>query len=188
MAGVFAGAPLDLVRVRQQQPGNTFASKSIINLLRDTVKNEGGIRALFRGMTSPLSTASLINAVCFNVYGAASRQLSSLQNKDITGTLKLIGSSQTGAEIPSQPLSLQNVWWAGCIAGASTAALVTPVDVVKIRLQLQTSNLASKAHIGPLTIIKKLIASEGGVRSLYRGMGITLIRDVPSTGIYFANF
>lgn len=185
MAGVLAGAPLDVVRIRQQQPDNGFARKSILHLLRDTIKNEGGFRALFRGMASPMSTAAVQNAVCFHAYGTACRQLATLQSSG-PASLNIVEGPQDGS-VP-QSLTLQNVFRAGCAAGAIQTAIVTPVDLIKIRLQLQTSSLTSRSHVGPLTMLQRVVATEGGLRSLYRGTGITLIRDVPSHGVYFAAF
>jgi solute carrier family 25 (mitochondrial carnitine/acylcarnitine transporter), member 20/29 len=183
MSGVLAGAPLDVIRIRQQQPRPTLATpanitatvtalpqkdRNIVQLLRHTLRTEGP-QALFRGTVYPLSTAALQNAVCFHSYGAACRQLASATTDKI-------------------PLSLENIFWAGCFAGGIQTAIVTPIDLLKIRLQLQTARPGSPGYIGPLSMLQRVVAREGGFRSLYRGVTITAIRDVPSHGVYFAAF
>ncbi len=181
MSGVIAGAPLDVIRIRQQQPRLPTAAASsltqkeanILQLLRHTLRTEG-VQALFRGTVYPLSTAALQNAVCFHSYGLACRQLQQLSSAH---------------SIPdSQPLSLENIFWAGCFAGAVQTVIVTPIDLLKIRLQLQTATPGSASYIGPWSMLQKVISREGGARSLYRGTTITAIRDIPSHGVYFAAF
>jgi solute carrier family 25 carnitine/acylcarnitine transporter 20/29 len=172
MSGVLAGAPLDLIRVRQQQPRASPAlaaqEGNIIQLLRHTLRSEG-VQALFRGTVYPLSTAALQNAVCFHSYGAACRQLAQTDNKSTT-------------------LSLENVFWAGSFAGLVQTAIVTPIDLLKIRLQLQTVKPGTAGYIGPVSMLQRVVAREGGLRSLYRGTIITAIRDIPSYGVYFSTF
>jgi solute carrier family 25 (mitochondrial carnitine/acylcarnitine transporter), member 20/29 len=41
------------------------------------------------------------------------------------------------------------------------------------------------SHVTALGMLAK-VAREGGVRGLYRGLGVTLLRDIPSYGLYFA--
>jgi solute carrier family 25 carnitine/acylcarnitine transporter 20/29 len=172
MSGVVAGAPLDVVRIRQQQPSAAAATSlqqkqgNIIQLLRHTLRTEG-LQALFRGTVYPLSTAALQNAVCFHSYGAASRAISINTNT---------------------PLTLENVFWAGCFAGGVQTTIVTPIDLLKIRLQLQTARPGTVNYIGPLVMLQRVVARKGGIKSLYRGLTITAIRDIPSHGVYFAAF
>lgn len=56
MFGVAAGAPLDIIRVRQQQPGR--AASSALQVLRSIVALEGS-RSLFKGMAYPLWTSAV---------------------------------------------------------------------------------------------------------------------------------
>jgi len=136
-------------------------------MIRNIATGEG-FKALFRGMSYPLCTAAVQNAATFNTFGLAGRHL-------------LV--KQGGTE----PLSLQHVFWAGCFSGIVQTGIVTPVDLLKIRLQLQTSVPGSSAYLGPLGMLRAVIRAEG-VGGLFRGLTITAIRDIPSYGIYFACF
>ena len=41
---------------------------------------------------------------------------------------------------------------------------------------------------GPLDVVKQVLKSEGGVRGLYKGMGPTLLREVPGSAALFAAY
>lgn len=174
MAGVVAGAPLDTVRVRQQQPtiGGPKESNHAYHLLRGMLRREG-FTSLFRGTTYPMSTAAIQNAVCFEAYEVMARYLGRLGTSVDTGL--------------TSPLPLSWVFWSGCFAGAVQTAIVTPIDLLKIRLQLQTARPGSFAYVGPLSMLRFVISTEG-IPALYRGTVITALRDIPSHGVYFAAF
>ena len=53
--------------------------------------------------------------------------------------------------------------------------------------QVQTTKAGDRRHLGALRMLQAVVAT-GGIRGLYHGSGITLLRDVPSYGLYFAVF
>lgn len=59
-----------------------------------------------------------------------------------------------------------------------------PVDLLKIRLQLQTASPSDPSYLGPLAMARRVVSQEGAA-GLFRGTAVTLIRDVPSFGVYF---
>ena len=142
MAGVLAGQPLDTVRIRQQQPARSSGKVlSAAGVYRATVAREGA-RSLFRGMAYPLATACLQNAVVFHAFGVASRRLG------------VAGEGAAGVFWAGELLPCPNYWEtplgrpssqrppsapAGCFSGAVQTLVVAPVDLLKIRLQLQTA-------------------------------------------------
>ena len=46
---------------------------------------------------------------------------------------------------------------------------------------------AQPKYSGPLDVVKKLY-TEGGLKSVFRGTGATLLRDVPASGVYFMSY
>ncbi|GAB4823294.1 hypothetical protein N2152v2_010340 [Parachlorella kessleri] len=167
MCGVAAGAPLDIVRVRQQQASQ--AAVSALKVLRDIMAREGKF-SLFKGLAYPLYTASFQNAVVFHSYGTATRY---------TNGVAAIDSST--------PLPYHQVFMAGSFAGAVQTAIQTPVDVLKIRLQLQRAVPGMPGYKSPLGMLQHVLATEG-LTGLYRGTIITGIRDIPSYGVYYSCF
>lgn len=75
---------------------------------------------LFKGMSSPLLTSGLVNAVFFGVYGNTVKAM-------------LYASGNKTTDNPS----LSIVTAAGMVSGAVQLSVSCPVDLVKIKLQLQ---------------------------------------------------
>ena len=75
---------------------------------------------------------------------------------------------------------------AGAISGLSQTPLVCSSERVKVLLQVERGTAVPTYH-GPLSAARYLLA-HGGVRSLWSGMGLTVARDVPAFGIYFASY
>ena len=79
----------------------------------------------------------------------------------------------------------------GCVAGAVVAAVTTPLDVVKTRVQIRdiTPSFASSTESVPgisrRGIVRELIAvaKTGGVGALYAGWGARAARAAPTGAI-----
>ncbi|KAK9130889.1 hypothetical protein Sjap_011376 [Stephania japonica] len=168
MAGVVSGYPFDTIRVHLQQPSNT---KSAFGLLCSIVSSQGPL-ALYRGMGAPFASVTFQNAMVFQVYAELSRAL---------------GASPNCNDAPSY----KNVALAGVGTGALQSFLLSPVELVKIRLQLQTSqhlnNHQNHKPKGPVSVIKSIWKIEG-IRGMYRGLVITVLRDAPAHGVYFSTY
>lgn len=94
-------------------------------------------------------------------------------------SLRLIDDS------PQNP-ALQSVVYAGLIGGFCQTVAVTPTDLIKCRLQVQDGH-ASSHYRGPVDCIKHIYA-RNGLRGLFLGYPITLLREVPSFGFYFGMY
>lgn len=78
-----------------------------------------------------------------------------------------------------EPPSYKNVALAGVGVGAIQTLILCPVELVKIRLQVM-----SGPSIGPITMAKEIFNKEG-IRGIYRGLSVTVLRDAPAHGVYF---
>ena len=92
---------------------------------------------------------------------------------------------------PKDPPSYKGVALGGVGTGALQSLLLTPVELIKIRLQLQTTmprhakpGRGTQPHQGPISIAKSVMRTEG-LRGMYRGLTITMLRDAPAHGVYF---
>ncbi|XP_058105556.1 mitochondrial arginine transporter BAC2-like [Magnolia sinica] len=157
VAGVISGHPLDTLRVHLQQPSN---NTSTFRLLRNIVAS-GGPSALYKGMATPLVSIAFQNAVVFQSYHILSRAFDSGNGMD--------------------PPSYKSVTLGGVGAGALQCVVLTPAELLKIRLQLQ--NRLSDEQ-GPISVAQTIMRKEG-ITGLYRGLAITVLRDAPSHGFYF---
>ncbi|KAD4889282.1 hypothetical protein E3N88_21355 [Mikania micrantha] len=160
VAGIMAGYPLDSIRVRQQNS----PTGSAFNILRNVAVNEGPF-ALYRGMAAPLASVTFQNAMVFQIYAILSRSFDSSIWSD-------------------EPPSYKGVALGGIGAGALQSLMLSPIELIKIRLQLQTRIQHKLMEKGPLSVAKSIIRTEGW-RGMYRGLTITALRDAPSHGFYF---
>ena len=67
IVGTVIGFPLDLVKTRMQTGGNEVASKSIFSVAGSIIRTEG-LLAMYRGITPPLISLSILNTITFTQY------------------------------------------------------------------------------------------------------------------------
>ncbi|XP_021846858.1 mitochondrial arginine transporter BAC2 [Spinacia oleracea] len=162
IAGVAAGYPLDTLRIRQQ----SSSSGGAINIFRRILATEGP-SAFYRGMGAPLASVTFQNAVVFQTYALLSR------------------ACDKSVDDPREPPSYKGVALGGVGTGALQSLILSPVELLKIRLQLkQTTNVGPSTKNGPTKLAKTIYKTEG-LRGLYRGLTITVLRDAPAHGLYF---
>jgi solute carrier family 25 carnitine/acylcarnitine transporter 20/29 len=75
---------------------------------------------------------------------------------------------------------------AGGISAGPTTLIMSPVERVKVLLQIQGQGGENK-YKGPIDVVRQLY-KEGGLRSIYRGFGATLARDGPGSAAYFGAY
>ncbi|KAM3380271.1 mitochondrial arginine transporter BAC2 [Capsicum galapagoense] len=164
IAGLISGYPLDSIRVRQQNSrcGSAF------NVFRHVVATEGPL-SLYRGMAAPLVSVTFQNAMVFQTYATLSRAF----EKNIPA---------------SNPPSYKAVALSGTAAGAIQSLIMSPVELVKIQLQLQNKtkqcNNPSTILKGPIDVTRRIFRQEGWI-GIYRGLTVTVLRDSHSHGLYF---
>lgn len=88
---------------------------------------------------------------------------------------------------PSNPPPLWAVFAGGCWGGLVQTAVVCPIELLKIRLQLQTAVRGQPGYVGAAEMARSIWRREG-FRGFYRGAAITTMREVPSYGVYFVAF
>jgi len=164
---VAAGQPLDTIKVRLQTmpsiPGQAPLYSSALDCARKTIAKEG-IRGLYKGMATPIVGVAPLYALCFFGFSIGKN----LQEPD-----------------PNKPLTSAQLFKAGMLSGVLTTIITAPGERIKCLLQIQSGSSPSEAkYRGPVHCAQELFR-EGGFRSLFRGTGATLLRDVPASGMYF---
>ncbi len=81
---------------------------------------------LFKGMMYPMMSAGALNSLFFGVYGVSLRFMTSQRAPK--------GADGTTSVRPNN----WEIFWAGCAGGVAQLVVACPVDLVKIRLQVQT--------------------------------------------------
>ena len=126
------------------------------------------VRSFYKGMASPMLGMAVINAIVFGVQGNMMKtREDTLWNHTITGA----------------------------VAGAAQCIICSPMELVKLRLQVQTnptnifqwSSGNGRVYHDPWDAVKK-IYSKGGTRGIFKGFELTLAREIPAFGVYFATY
>ncbi|XP_025974051.1 solute carrier family 25 member 48 isoform X3 [Dromaius novaehollandiae] len=149
-----------------------------LNCVLTVYRNES-VAGFFKGMAFPLASIAVYSSVVFGVFSNTQRLLSQLRYGD-------------AARAPALP----DMALASAVAGFVSVGIGTPVDLVKIRLQMQTqpslqANVRLKPTVpgfpvyrGPIHCFRTVLQKEG-IAGIYRGAGAMLLRDVPGYCLYF---
>eukprot|EP00835_Amoeboradix_gromovi_P007056 NODE_1024_length_2040_cov_0.147347.p1 type:complete len:318 gc:universal NODE_1024_length_2040_cov_0.147347:1389-436(-) len=156
--GAFSIYPIDLVKTRMQNQRNVVGEimyKNSFDCFHKVFTREG-IKGLYSGLLPQM-------------VGVAPEKAIKLTMNEF------VRSFWEGDDIPVYGEVL-----AGSIAGASQIVFTNPLEIVKIRLQIQ-GEVGIKTNA--MTIIKQL-----GLIGLYKGSAACLLRDVPFSAIYFTAY
>ncbi|KAF9431166.1 hypothetical protein BGZ94_007617 [Podila epigama] len=192
--GSFAGVvgkivefPFDTVKVRlQTQPLDVPIFKGPFDCFRQTIRNEGFL-GLYNGLSSPLVGAMLENAVLFVGYRRAQDALRELMAvPDVSGTAD------------AAPLSIPMLCLSGGISGVFASMVLTPVELVKCKIQVQqighlytkdskTGPPPKALHSGPLSVVRH-IYTQHGIRGFYLGHFPTFLRETGGGAAWFGSY
>ncbi|GAM20183.1 hypothetical protein SAMD00019534_033580, partial [Acytostelium subglobosum LB1] len=163
VAGIIGAStvfPIDMIKTRLQTqkplPDGTLKYNGIADCYRKIVANEGGMRALYRGLSA-------------NLVGITPEKALKLAVNDLLRN-KLQGDAPQ--------IALWQEVLAGGGAGFCQVVATNPMEIVKIRMQV-SGEAGKKATLGE-------VVSELGLRGLYKGTAATLLRDVPFSMVYFS--
>lgn len=162
LVSLVAGQPFDTIKVRLQT-STKFAGAG--DCFRQLLANEGPL-ALFKGMSSPVLSASLVNAIVFSSY-----------NETMT-----LMKQEAADSSSSSKATYGQVFVAGSVAGGLQSSVLTPTELVKCRLQIQMTSRRSQGLVQCVQDVYK----ERGFRGFFAGLGPTLLRDLPAFGCYFS--
>jgi len=167
VAGVTCTFPLDLVKTRMQNQVKSSGGaqyRNVFHCFSSIVKTDG-LRGLYRGVGVNLLLINPEKAIKLVVNDELRRHF-------------MVKSGQ-------KSLSIKHEVMAGAGAGACQIVITTPMELMKINLQL-----ASKVPGNTLTalsLFKKTLADKG-IRGLYKGTIATAARDITFSVIYFPAF
>ncbi|KAH8891398.1 mitochondrial carrier [Thozetella sp. PMI_491] len=165
--GAFMVYPIDLVKTRMQNqrgasPGQRLYTNSI-DCFRKVIRNEG-VRGLYSGVLPQLVGVAPEKAIKLTVNDLARKYFTDKQGQ---------------------------IWWAheviaGGTAGACQVVFTNPLEIVKIRLQVQ-GEVAKTVDGAPKRSAMWIVRNLGLV-GLYKGASACLLRDVPFSAIYFPTY
>ncbi|KAM0789301.1 hypothetical protein ACM66B_000141 [Microbotryomycetes sp. NB124-2] len=185
--------PFDLVKVRlQSQPlDQPLKFNGPWDCMAKTFKKEG-LRGLWRGVSMPVGGAMAENATLFVVYNQTQALLRRL---DPPSSLDLAASKD--GQTP--PLNLTHLGVSAALAGSCASFVLTPVELVKCKMQVQGSIIDAKPPTattiasstlqqpGPVEITKQILKTDG-VRGLWLGQLGTFLRETGGGAAWFLTF
>jgi len=167
--GALIWTPMDVVKQRLQLQ-KTNANQKYKNSMHAflTIVKEEGFRGLFKGFLPGLATYGPFVGIYFVVYEKSKTSFKNLYKMNSVDQLPfhthLIG---------------------GFLAGAVSAAVTCPLDVIKTRIQVQskTSQVYKNGIHAFVTILK-----EEGISAFGKGMGARMLWIAPGTAITIAAY
>ncbi|KAL7945916.1 mitochondrial carrier [Trichoderma barbatum] len=169
IAGKYIEYPFDTVKVRlQSQPDHLpLRYTGPLDCFRQSIKSDG-LRGLYRGISAPLVGAAAETSSLF-LFESVGREL--LYNANV---------APRGKE-----LSLPLLWLTGAISGVFTSFVLTPIELVKCRIQAPAlSEGAPVARLRPTAVIREVYQHEG-IRGFWHGQLGTLIREAGGCSAWF---
>jgi len=151
-ACVMVGMPFDVTKLRMQ---TGWSSQGLFRCLQSVTQQEG-VRALWKGASPALASALLENATVFTVNGALKRVVQEDPNHN-----------------------LLHFFASGGISGFFSCLAMCPAEVIKCRLQRAPDPPATPFHA-----LKEVLLVEGP-RGLWRGLPALWTRDIPFNFFFF---
>ncbi|KAK3395858.1 amino acid transporter [Sordaria brevicollis] len=170
IVGKYIEYPFDTVKVRlQSQPDHLpLRYTGPLDCFRQSIRADGFL-GLYRGITAPLVGAALENSSLF-FFERIGRGL----------------IYSCGFAAPNTELSLSALWFTGGFAGAFTSFILTPVELVKCKIQVPDEPGGKPRQLKPIPVIKEIWRHEG-LRGFWHGQMGTLIREAGGCAAWFGS-
>jgi len=178
MMGKIVEYPFDTIKVRlQSQPDHLpLRYTGPLDCFRQSIQQDG-VRGLYRGISAPMLGAAAETACLFFSYRVA---------QDILSATVLPGKKEDKDALPLGALVT-----AGAMSGAMTSLILTPIELVKCRMQVPMSALGSVTgaamasnSVGPLAVVADVYRREG-LAGFWRGQLGTLLRETGGSAAWF---
>lgn len=186
MASLFAGSVGGAIGVGISYPFDTLSTKAQVSTGNDEMQmnftrnmrhiwKSEGLRGFFEGVLVTMIGQAFIKAIQFAV-------------NEIT-FLWLEKHSTIQSNIIKMAI-------AGTLAGLLSSFVVSPVELVKIRMQAQNKPSTNKkdddasflVYDNELDCARSIVKNEGWDALFFHGLGITIIREIPSFAFYFVAY
>lgn len=153
------------MKVRMQNSPQKLAMRG---LMKSILRREGPA-GFYKGLGPPLVTVPMINSIIFASYEFCKRLLGVKSQQDFTFAQSM---------------------YCGMFAGLVNSFVLSPIELVKCRLQIQSESRQNAYYKGSVDCLVKICREEGLRNGLFKGMLSTVLREVPcyagQFGAYYA--
>lgn len=171
IAGIMAAfvlSPVELIKCKLQVANlSSNLSFTYSSIIQRILKTEGVV-GLWRGLSSTIMRECGGTAVWFTTYEVSSDYLAQV----------------------NPAYSKLNLLVSGALSGFFFNFLMFPIDTIKSNIQTYDMLHKSDPTIKPPTFLQTCnsLIKAGGVKSLYHGLGITLVRAIPANALIFYTY
>eukprot|EP00478_Filoreta_tenera_P000854 GABV01000860.1.p1 GENE.GABV01000860.1~~GABV01000860.1.p1 ORF type:complete len:301 (-),score=73.81 GABV01000860.1:108-1010(-) len=156
---ILVGHPFDTIKVRVQ----TLGFSSPLAAVRRTIAGEG-IRGFYRGIFPTVPGVWAYNSALMAGFNVA------------------MGAIKTHRNEHGQLVSLTDIAVASTLGSLLAGTVTQPFDLLRVRAQIQhSSRFVQSTTLQTLRTIVRV----GGLRGLYRGFSLTMMREAPANLFYF---
>ncbi|KAK3695141.1 mitochondrial carrier domain-containing protein [Podospora appendiculata] len=172
--GKYIEYPFDTVKVRlQSQPDHLpLRYTGPLDCFRQSIRADGFL-GLYRGISAPLLGAALETSSLF-FFERIGRE-----------TVYKLGLSPRDQDLP-----LPALWFTGAFSGVFTSFLLTPIELVKCKIQVPAAEAGAGAAkptpLRPIPVIKDIFRHHG-VMGFWHGQMGTLIREAGGCAAWFGS-
>lgn len=158
------------MRLQSQPDHLPLQYRGPLDCFRQSIRADGFL-GLYRGISAPLVGAALENSSLFfwERIGRAVVYASGYAPRD-------------------QPLPLSALWTTGAFSGAMTSFILTPVELVKCKIQVPEKGEGGvvRAPLKPIPVIRDIFRHQG-LRGFWHGQLGTLIRESGGCAAWFGS-
>ena len=193
IAGACAGAatsfvltPIELIKVRMQvqmiaqeqvaATGSNIARPPLpgpVELFKRVVQQHG-FKGLWLGQTGTFLRETGGSIAWFSAFEGVARAFVAKRQR----------TASSGRTITKDDLSSAELMLAGAAAGTGYTVTLFPADCIKSTIQTGDELAKGRRQAGFLQVGKEIYQARG-IRGLYSGCGVTIVRSAPSSAIIF---
>ena len=144
--------------------GGVVVKETIAGIFTQTIRTSG-LMGLYKGVSAPLVAVTPLFALSFWSYDMGQRLVCYAKSTN------------------SNQLTLTDKCIAGGLSAIPTASLMIPSERIKVLMQ----TAAPGQYRGMIDCASQLYRS-GGIQSIFRGTGLTLLRDIPGSVAWFGMY
>lgn len=167
--------PFDTVKVRlqysQSLPKPLFSGT--FDAVKKTYQREGIVNGFYKGLRVPMMGAAAEISCLFFSYNIAQDFI----------------RIQRGIDLDSE-LGMVDKLWCGGFSGICTSFILTPIELVKCKFQVENLKNMDNPNFKSKTIPKIMgeIYHERGIKGLWRGHPFTMLREFGGGVTWFGNY
>ncbi|KAI1357055.1 mitochondrial carrier domain-containing protein [Xylaria sp. FL0043] len=171
IVGKYIEYPFDTVKVRLQSQPDHLPPRYTgpLDCFRQSIKADG-VLGLYRGISAPL-------------VGAAA-ETSSLFFFERIGREAVYASGYCSRD---RILPLPALWFTGAFAGAFTSVVLTPIELVKCKVQVPASVDGAAPKVPSVMSVIRDVYKHEGLRGFWRGQMGTFLRESGGSAAWFGS-